>query len=240
MGRAVAEALAAEGAGVVLFARRADLLEEAAAGIEGAGGRALAVPGDSRSDGDLRRAVEASVERFGRLDVVVNNTGGPPAGGFEEFGDEDWLAAFELTMLSALRLTRHALPHLRRSGRGRIVNITSSAVKEPNEGLLLSNGIRPGVTGWAKTLSQDEGRHGITVNNIAPGYIDTERMASLYASGADPEGDRRRDEELIPARRFGRPEEIGAVAAFLCSEQAAYLNGITVLVDGGLARGLLS
>ena len=111
--------------------------------------------------------------------------------------------------MSTLRLTRLALPELRRSGRGRVVNITSSAVKEPNEGLLLSNTYRPGVIGWAKTLSQDEGPHGITVNSIAPGYIDTERMKNLYAGGDDPDGDRRRDEGLIPARRFGDPAEIG-------------------------------
>jgi 3-oxoacyl-[acyl-carrier protein] reductase len=113
-------------------------------------------------------------------------------------------------------------------------------VKEPSEGLLLSNTYRPGVIGWAKTLSQDEGPHGITVNSIAPGYIDTERMKSLYAGGADPEGDRTRDEALIPARRFGDPAEIGDLCAFLCSTNAAYLNGITILMDGGLAKGLLS
>jgi 3-oxoacyl-[acyl-carrier protein] reductase len=118
------------------------------------------------------------------------------------------------------------------------VNITSSAVKEPNEGLLLSNALRPAVVGWAKTLSQDEVPNGITVNNIAPGYIDTERLASLY--GSDSDGARARDEELIPARRFGRPEEIASAVAFLCSERAAYVNGITLLVDGGLAKGLVS
>ena len=142
--------------------------------------------------------------------------------------------------MSTIRLTRLALPALRESGRGRVVTITSSAVKEPNDGLLLSNAYRPAVTGWAKTLSQDEGPNGITVNSIAPGYIDTERMKNLYASGSDPDAARRTDEAIIPARRFGQPEEIADAVAFLCSTRAAYISGITVLVDGGLAKGLLS
>jgi 3-oxoacyl-[acyl-carrier protein] reductase len=241
MGRAIAEALAAEGCHAALFARRADSLQEVAQEIEARGaGRALAIVGDATDPAALDRAVDSTRERFGRIDILVNNTGGPPAGGFEQFGDDDWHAAYELTVLSAVRLTRRALPALRESGRGRVVNITSSAVKEPNDGLLLSNALRPGVVGWAKTLSQDEGRNGITVNNIAPGYIDTDRLAYLYSLGDDPDGDRRRNEQAIPVRRFGRPSEIGAAVVFLCSEPAAYINGITLLVDGGQARGLLS
>ena len=184
--------------------------------------------------------MDGTKARFGRIDIVVNNTGGPPAGGFEDFDDDAWRAAWELTLMSTLRLTRLALPELRRSSHGRVVNITSSAVKEPNEGLLLSNVYRPGVIGWAKTLSQDEGPTGLTVNSIAPGFIDTERMKNLYASGDDPAAARAHDEAAIPARRFGDPAEIGAVVAFLCSTQASYVSGITVLVDGGLAKGLLS
>jgi 3-oxoacyl-[acyl-carrier protein] reductase len=241
MGRATAEALAAEGCHVALFARRGEVLEEAVQEIEArGGGRALAIPGDATNPASLDRAIDETLEGFGRIDVLVNNTGGPPAGGFEQFGDDDWQAAYELTVRSAIRLTRRALPALRESGRGRVVNITSSAVKEPNEGLLLSNALRPAIIGWAKTLSQDEGENGITVNNIAPGYIDTSHLAYLYSVGDDPEGDRNRDEEAIPVRRFGQPSEIGAAVVFLCSEQAAYINGITLLVDGGLARGLLS
>ena len=242
MGRACAVALAREGCNVAVFARRAELLDEAVAEIEGlgTGAEALAVPGDSARPADLEALVARTLERFGRIDIVVNNTGGPPAGSFEDFDDDAWRAAWDNTLMSTLRLTRLALPELRRSGRGRVVNITSSAVKEPNEGLLLSNTYRPGVIGWAKTLSQDEGPHGVTVNSIAPGYIDTERMKNLYAGGADPDGDRRRDEGIIPARRFGDPAEVGDLCAFLCSTRAAYLSGITILVDGGLAKGLLS
>jgi 3-oxoacyl-[acyl-carrier protein] reductase len=242
MGRAIARRLAAEGADVVLFARRADALEEAVAEISASSGsgRAVAVAGDSALEADLARAVEEAQQTFGRIDIVINNTGGPPAGDFGDLGDDAWQAGFELTLLSALRLTRLALPALRRSGRGRVVNITSMAVKEINDGLLLSNALRPGVTGWAKHLSREEGPNGITVNSIAPGYIDTERLRYLYSTEADPEAARARDAETIPLRRFGSPEEIAAAAAFLCSDEAAYISGVTLLVDGGLTRGLLS
>jgi 3-oxoacyl-[acyl-carrier protein] reductase len=242
MGRACARALAQEGCDVTLFARRMDVLEEAAAEVESleSGASALPVAGDSTDVDALRAVVDRTLDRFGRLDILVNNTGGPPAGSFEDLGDEEWQKAWELTLMSTLRLTRFALPALRRSGRGRIVNITSSAVKEPNEGLLLSNTYRPGVIGWAKTLSQHEGPNGITVNSIAPDYIDTDRMRSLYELADDPDQARRNDEAAIPLRRLGDPAEIAAAVAFLCSTQASYITGITVLIDGGLAKGLLS
>lgn len=242
IGRACALALAGEGCNVTLFARRQQPMDEALGEIAalGTGATGLAIAGDSTDPEAIRAVVDRTLARFGRLDIVVNNTGGPPAGGFDDFDDEQWRAAWELTLMSALRLTRLALPALRESGRGRVVNITSSTVKEPDPSLLLSNTYRPGVIGWAKTLSQHEGPNGITVNSIAPGFIDTERMKHLYAGGGDPAGARREDEATIPARRFGRPEEIGDVVAFLCSARAAYITGTTLLVDGGLARGLLS
>ena len=242
MGRAIACRLAQEGCNVTVFARRAELLEEVVAEISALPGNAEghAVTGDSTAPADLARAIDETTRRFGRIDVVVNNTGGPPAGDFEDFDDGDWQRGFELTLLSAIRLTRLALPWLRRSGRGRVVNLTSMAVKEVNDGLLLSNALRPGVTGWAKHLSREEGPHGITVNSIAPGFIDTQRLRYLYSSEADPDAARRRDAAEIPLRRFGAPEEIAAAAAFLCSTEAAYITGVTLLVDGGLTRGLLS
>ncbi len=241
MGLAIARGLAAEGCNVTLFARREEKLAEAAGEIEAAGrGRALAFPGDSRDPEALDGVVKRTLDDFGQLDIVVNNTGGPPAGGFGDFGDDDWQAAYELTFLSAIRLTRNALPALRRSGRGRIVNITSSAVKEPADGLLLSNALRAGVIGWSKTLSREEGRNGVTVNSIAPGYIDTDRLKYLYSLTDDPEAERRRYEETIAAGRFGKPEEIAAAVVFLCSTAASFISGITLLIDGGLARGLLS
>ena len=240
MGRAHAILMAERGADIVVQDIESATANDTAAEVKKRGRRALAFAHDIADIAASRAMVQKAEAALGRIDIVVNNTGGPPAGSFEDFDDDAWRTAWDLTLMSTLRLTRLALPELRKSGRGRVVNITSSAVKEPSEGLLLSNTYRPGVIGWAKTLSQDEGPHGITVNSIAPGYIDTERMKSLYAGGADPDGDRRRDEGLIPARRFGDPGEIGDLCAFLCSTRAAYLNGITILVDGGLAKGLLS
>jgi 3-oxoacyl-[acyl-carrier protein] reductase len=242
MGRAIAARLASEGCFVTLFARRADVLKEAVEQINSDCGtaRALAAPGDSTDPAALAGAVEATQTQFGRLDIVVNNTGGPPAGDFAAFADDAWQDAFELTLMSAIRLTRLALPALRKGGRGRIVNITSSTVKEVADGLLLANAIRPAVIGWGKHLSREEGPHGVTVNSIAPGYVDTDRLKYLYSLESDPAAARSRDAMAIPARRFGAPDDIANVVAFLCSLQAAYVNGVTLLVDGGLARGLLS
>jgi 3-oxoacyl-[acyl-carrier protein] reductase len=241
MGLATAMSLAGEGCNVALFARRADKLDEAVAAIAalGTGAEAIAVVGDSREPADLQALLDQTLARFGKLDILINNTGGPPFGYFADLDEDAWRNAWELTLMSTLRLTKLALPELRKSGRGRVVNITSSAVKEPNDGLLLSNVYRPGVTGWAKSLSQDEGPNGITINSLAPGYIDTDRMKNIYASGDDPNA-RATDEAMIPARRFGEPGEIADAITFLCSAKASYINGITLLVDGGLAKGLLS
>ena len=164
IGRACAVALGREGCNVALFARRAELLDEAVAEIEGLGTGAagLAVQGDSARPADLQALVDRTLERFGRIDIVVNNTGGPPAGSFEDFDDDAWRTAWDLTLMSTLRLTRLALPELRKSGRGRVVNITSSAVKEPSEGLLLSNTYRPGVIGWGSSAPRSTGAAGWT------------------------------------------------------------------------------
>jgi 3-oxoacyl-[acyl-carrier protein] reductase len=242
IGLATALSLAGEGCDVALFARRGDRLAEAVDAIAalGSGAHGLVVVGDSREPADLQRALDATLERFGRLDIVVNNTGGPPAGTFEELDEDAWRNAWELTLMSTLRLSRIALPALRASGRGRIVNITSSTVKEPNEDLLLSNVYRPGVIGWAKTIARDEGPNGITVNSVAPGFIDTDRLKEIYASGDDAGHARAREERLIPVGRFGDAREVADAIAFLCSARAAYITGTTLLIDGGVARGLLS
>jgi 3-oxoacyl-[acyl-carrier protein] reductase len=234
MGLAIARTLTAEGARVTMLARDAERLATAAAGIEGA----LTVAGDVRDLSALEQAVELTVAEHGRLDIVVNNAGGPPPGTFESTAPEAWADAFELSLNSAVRLTRLALPHLRAGGRGRVVNITSWSVREPIPNLMLSNAIRPGVVGWAKTLAHELGPDGITVNTIAPGKIDTPRVRELWHHWPDPEEAQARDIAAIPVRRIGTPEEIGAAVAFLCSEQAGYISGVVLAVDGGALRGI--
>src|SRR6058998_1815066 len=177
MGLAIAEALAAEGANVAMFARRRELLEREAERLG-----ALAVRGDLTNPADLRRLVDRTVEAFGGIDILVNNGGGPPRTSALEITDESVEAAVELLLLSAIRLTRLCIPQLERSGRGRVINIASSSVREPLDNLALSNSVRPGVIGWAKTLAREVGPDGITVNSIAPGRIDTPRLAEVYVN----------------------------------------------------------
>ena len=234
MGLAISRALAAEGCAVTMLARDPQRLDQAAADVPGA----LASPGDVRDQEALERALSTTVERHGRLDIIVNNAGGPPPGTFESTPAEAWAEAFELSLNSAVRLTRLALPHLRESGRGRVVNITSWSVREPIPNLMLSNAIRPGVVGWAKTLSHELGPDGVTVNTIAPGKIDTPRVREVWAHTPDPEAARTRDLQAIPARRLGDPAEVAAVVTFLCSLPAAYVTGAVIPVDGGALRGI--
>jgi 3-oxoacyl-[acyl-carrier protein] reductase len=231
MGLAIAESLAAEGADVAMFARRRDVLEREAERIG-----ALAVRGDLTDPGDLHKLVERTVQAFGGIDVLVLNGGGPPRGTALELDAEAVETAVELLLVPLVRLTALCLPHLERSGHGRIVTIESSSVREPVDGLALSNAVRPGVVGWAKTVAREVAPKRITVNTIAPGRIDTDRLAEVY--GSDPEA-RARGEAQIPLRRFGTPAEIAAVVCFLASEQASYVTGAVIPVDGGLTRSLL-
>jgi 3-oxoacyl-[acyl-carrier protein] reductase len=213
-----------------MFARRREELERDAERIG-----ALAVRGDVTNAADLERLVTRTVEAFGGIDIVVWNSGGPPATTASEITDEQLEAAFELLLVPAVRLVRLSLPHLERSTAGRVICITSVAAKEPTANLALSNTIRPGLTGWAKTLSREVGPKGITVNCVAPGRIDTPRMTELY--GAD--GPSASELAQIPLGRMGTPREFGDVICFLASERAGYVTGTTVLVDGGISRGLL-
>lgn len=230
MGLAVAETLVTEGANVALFARRREILEREADRIG-----ALAVQGDLTIPQHLERLVQATIGAFGALDILVMNGGGPRAGPAATLTAEAVEEAVALLLTSHITLVGHCLPHLRASGRGRIVAIESSSVREPLPGLALSNAVRPGVIGWLKTLARELGPEGITVNAIAPGRIDTERLRDVYGEDGPPADDL----DQIPLRRIGAPAEIGAVAAFLASDRASYVTGAVVPVDGGLTRGLL-
>ena len=230
MGLAVAEAFAAEGANVAMFARRRDVLEREAERLG-----ALAVRGDLTSPQHVERLVATTVEAFGGVDVLVLNGGGPPPGPAVGMTVEQVEAAVELLLTPHVRLVERCLPHLRASGRGRIVAIESSSVREPLPNLALSNAVRPGVVGWLKTLARELAGDGITVNVIAPGRIDTDRLRAVYG----PDGPSAADLEAVPAGRLGRPQEIAAVVAFLASEPASYVTGAVVPVDGGLSRHLL-
>jgi 3-oxoacyl-[acyl-carrier protein] reductase len=229
MGLAAAESLADEGANVVMFARRRDPLEQEAERLG-----ALAVRGDVSNLADLQRLVERTVEAFGGVDVVVHNSGGPPRSTALGVSDEEVEEAVELLLLSVIRLSRLCLPYLGKSGHGRVIAITSSSVREPIDNLALSNTVRPGLVGWLKTLAREVGPQRITVNAIAPGRIDTERLKEVY-----PEGPSESDLAAIPLRRLGAPREIGDVICFLASDRAAYVTGTVIPVDGGLTRSLL-
>jgi 3-oxoacyl-[acyl-carrier protein] reductase len=228
IGLAVAESLIAEGANAAMFARRKEPLEREAERLG-----ALAVRGDVTVPGDLERLVERTLEAFGGIDILVNNSGGPPRTRAIDVDDAAVEDAVELLLRSVVRLTTLCLPYLRASGRGRVITITSSSVKEPIDNLALSNAVRPGVVGWLKTLAREVGPDRITVNSIAPGRIDTERIAEVY-----PDGPTEADLAPIPARRLGRPREVGDVVCFLASEQASYVTGTVIAVDGGLLRGM--
>jgi 3-oxoacyl-[acyl-carrier protein] reductase len=228
IGLAIARAFAAEGANVAMFARRRPILEREAEQLG-----ALAIQGDVTNPQDCERLVMQTVEAFGGIDVLVNNSGGPPRGPALAVDDESLEAAVALLLTSAVRLTNLCLPHLRRSPAGRIVNIESSTVREPADNLALSNAVRPGVIGWAKSLSREIGIDGITINSIAPGRIDTERLKEVY-----PDGPSEADLQPIPLRRLGRPEEIANAVVFLASDAASYITGTTISVDGGLLRTL--
>ena len=245
LGRAVAEELAAEGASLVLCARDSRTLDETAASIaKNSNAHVFAVPADVTITEDIKRVVDTGIERFGRIDILVTNAGGPPAGSFEQLTHEQWEEAIRLTLFSAIELTRLVLPGMKERSWGRILNITSIAVKQPIDNLILSNSLRAGLTGFARTLANEVAADGITVNNILPGYTRTERLEDLAQmmaekQGISPDEFRGKWEKEIPMGRLGEPREFAALATFLVSERASYITGTSIQVDGGWIRSLL-
>ena len=245
LGFAVARALAAEGADVSIASRDVDGINEAAATINAAGkGRALAVSADLSTSDAISAWTKATTDRFGGVDLLFANTGGPPAGTALSFDDGAWQKAFELLLLSAVRTVRLVVPSMRARGGGAILVGTSSTVKEPVPSLALSNVMRAGVTALVKTLSLELAADGIRVNSLMPGRISTDRLAHLDALNAQKAGitlaeQQERGGRAIPVGRYGDPDEFGRVGAFLLSSASSYITGAALQVDGGLIKGLL-
>lgn len=247
LGRAVATQLAREGCQVVISSRRADRLQEVAheicvqAGVPA--GTVQGVAADVTSPEDVRTLVAEAVSRLGGIDLLLTNAGGPPRGNFDEVTDAQWQDAFEMNLMSAVRLIRETLPIMRRQGGGRIINISSVYVRQPNVDLILSNTIRTGTMAMLKSLALQVASENIHVLNVAPGRIQTERVEWLDEQRAIREGrtvaDVRADEEAgIAMRRYGTPEEFGKLVAFLLSPANSYMTGQTILADGGAIRSV--
>lgn len=235
IGRAIAEGLAREGARVMLAARSEEPLQSAVEAIRLAGGEADGHAADVTDPDAIARLMGAVRRRFGDPDILVVNAGGPAPGIPSSVDDDAWARGFELTLMSAVRLSREAVPAMRAKRWGRIVNVTSLSVRQPIPTLTLSNALRAGVTGFARTLATEVAADGVTVNNLAPGYTATERLEEVLPDDAA----KQQMIQRIPAKRFGRPAEVAAVAVFLSSDPAAYITGQTILADGGFVGSLM-
>ncbi|MBU0703073.1 MAG: SDR family oxidoreductase [Chloroflexi bacterium] len=244
LGKAVALRLAQEGARVAICARGEEALYQAADEIEAQTGQpALALPANVSDPEAADALVKSTVEQFGRVDVLVINAGGPPPGQFLDLTPDDWEAAVQLTLMSAVRLCYSVVPVMKEQGRGSILAMTSITVKQPLPNLILSNSLRLGVAGLVKTLADELAPFGIRVNSICPGWTHTSRVDQLLRDRAErnettPEEEAAKIAAAIPLRRMGTPEEFAAVAAFLVSPAASYVTGVSLLVDGGMYRGV--
>src|SRR4051812_16850450 len=239
LGKAIALGLSQEGAKVIIGSRDADELDKAASEIKLATGNdVVGIPVDVSDAGQLNSFIEQAAQTFGRIDILLNNAGGPPFDKFENFDDEQWQKAFDLNLLSFARLSRLVLPHMKKTGSGRIINIISSSVKAVLGNSVLSTSMRMGVVGMAKLMADEFGPYNITVNNVAPGLVLTDRIKQTLPQDIDPEQALKEKAKSIPLGRIGKPEELAALVAFLASEQAAYISGTTIQVDGGANRAI--
>ncbi|MEH7110144.1 MULTISPECIES: SDR family oxidoreductase [Bacillaceae] len=243
LGFAIAEQLVREGANVMISGREEDKLLKKVKELEAIGpGKAAFQTANITKVEDLKQLVTKTVERFGSIQLLVNNAGGPPAGSFEDLNDEAWQASFELNLLSYVRLIREALPYLKQHG-GKILNIASSSIKEPIPGLILSNTFRTGIIGLSKTLASELASYNILINTLAPGRIATDRVKHLDQINADRQGVSIEAIEAqvkagIPLKRYGTPEEFASVAVFLLSDANSYMTGSAFLVDGGMVKSI--
>ncbi|CAO3439501.1 SDR family oxidoreductase [Azospirillum doebereinerae] len=244
IGRAAALGFAREGVAVAICGRDAERLDAARATLDATGVAVMAVRADVGVPADVERLVDTVAAAFGGVDILVNNAAGPRPGLSDSLSGDDWEAAFRLTLMSAVNATRAVLPHMRRRGWGRIVNISSYSVKQPIGELMLSNSLRLGALGWAKTMATQLAPEGILVNTVCPGWTATDRMTQVV--GARAAGQGRTVEETaagiaagIPLGRFGTPEEIADLIVFLGSERASYITGTAIPVDGGIVQSAL-
>jgi 3-oxoacyl-[acyl-carrier protein] reductase len=236
LGKAVALELAQEGARVIINGRRKETLEKTKEEIEKrTNGKVLSLAGDLSVPEERDQIIKDALQAYGSIDIVITNTGGPPSGKFEEFNEEQWTNAYNSLLASAVGLIKGFLPGMKQKQWGRIISITSQAVKQPVNNLVLSNSVRASVAGLIKTLSNELGPYNITANNVMPGYTETERLKHLAES--NPSFASSKSE--IPLGRFGKPEEFAAAVAFLASERAGYITGVSLAVDGGWIKSLL-